>query len=55
MKDAFRKFEAKGFRVLLSNDPEQALKQYQQKPYHALIIDAGSVGRGGGHDVQPAC
>jgi serine/threonine protein kinase len=45
MKDAFRKLSQKGFRVLLTNDPEQALKQYQQKPYHTLIVDAGSVGR----------
>jgi eukaryotic-like serine/threonine-protein kinase len=45
MKDAFRKLTNKGFRVLLSNDPEQALKQYQHKPFHTLIVDAGSVGR----------
>jgi eukaryotic-like serine/threonine-protein kinase len=45
MKDAFRKLTQKGYRVLLSNDPEQALKQFQNKPYHTLIIDAGSVGR----------
>ena len=45
MKIAFRKLSQKGFRVLLTNDPEQALKQYQQKPYHTLIVDAGSVGR----------
>jgi serine/threonine protein kinase len=45
MKDAFRKLTQKGYRVLLSNDPEQALKQFQNKPYHTLIINAGSVGR----------
>ena len=45
MKDAFRRLTQKGFRVLLSNDPEQALKQYQHKPFHVLIVNAGSVGR----------
>ena len=45
MKQAFRKLSQKGYRVLLSSDPEQALKQFQQKPYHTLIVDAGSVGR----------
>jgi serine/threonine protein kinase len=45
MKNAFRKLSLKGFRVLLTNDPGQALKQFQQKPYHTLIVDAGSVGR----------
>ena len=47
LKEAFRKLTHKGMRVLLSNDPEQALKHYQQKPYHTLIVDAGSVGREG--------
>jgi len=45
MKVAFRKLSQKGFRVLRVHHPEQALKQYQQKPYHILIVDAGSVGR----------
>jgi serine/threonine protein kinase len=44
-KDAFRKLNQKGYKVLLTSDPEMALKQYQQKPYHVLIMDAGSVGR----------
>ncbi len=45
LKEAFReKFKAKGFRVLISTDPDQALKRYQQQPFHALIVDAGSIG-----------
>jgi serine/threonine-protein kinase len=36
-----------GFRVLMSSDPNQAVKRYQQGPYHALIVDAGTVGRDG--------
>lgn len=45
LKDAFRRLTHKGYRVLLSNDPDMALKQYQSKPYHTLVMDAGSVGR----------
>ncbi|MBA4191502.1 MAG: serine/threonine protein kinase [Planctomycetaceae bacterium] len=45
LKEAFReKFKAQGFRVLISIDPDQALKRYRQQPYHALIVDAGSIG-----------
>ncbi|MFO0824047.1 MAG: serine/threonine-protein kinase [Gemmataceae bacterium] len=45
LKDKFReKFKAKGFRVLLSTDPNQAIKRYQQQPFHALIVNAGSIG-----------
>jgi len=48
LQDAFRdKFKSAGFRVLLSIDPAQAVKQYQRQPYHALIIDARTVGREG--------
>lgn len=48
LKEAFRKFKGRGFeKVLISNDPEMAIKQYKEKPFHALIVDAGSVGRGG--------
>jgi serine/threonine protein kinase len=48
LKDAFReKFKNRGYRVLVSSDPAQALKQYQQQPFHALIVDAGSVGKEG--------
>jgi DNA-binding response OmpR family regulator len=48
LRDAFRdKFKAHGYRVLLSIDAEQAVKRYQQSPYHALLIDAGTVGKEG--------
>lgn len=51
-KDAFReKFRAKGFaRVLISSDPTRTLEQYRNQPYHALIVDASSVGK----DVKDA-
>lgn len=45
---AFReKFKQHGYRVLISIDPEQALKRYQQQPYHALVVDAGALGEAG--------
>jgi len=48
LQDAFReKFKAHGYRVLISIDPAQALKRFQDKPYHALIVDAGTVGADG--------
>ncbi len=48
LQDAIReKFKAAGFRVLISIDPEQAVRRYQQQPYHSLIVDAGTVGRQG--------
>ena len=36
-----------GLRVLMSIDPGQALKRYQTLPYHALLVNAGSVGKEG--------
>jgi len=48
LQDAFRaKFKSHGYRVLLSSDPGQAVRRYQQQAYHAVIIDAGTVGRDG--------
>jgi serine/threonine protein kinase len=48
LQDVFRKqFKKLGFRVLMSIDPAQALNRFKQQPYHALIIDAGTVGREG--------
>lgn len=45
LKDHIREgFKERGYRVLLSNDPEQPLKRYQQQPYHALVVNAGSAG-----------
>jgi serine/threonine protein kinase len=48
LRDAFReKFKKQGYRVLLSSDPGMAVLRYKQQPYHALIVDARSVGRDG--------
>ncbi len=48
LQDVFReKFKALGFRVLISSDGTNALKRYQQTPYHALLVDAGTAGRDG--------
>jgi eukaryotic-like serine/threonine-protein kinase len=48
LQDAFReKFKAQGYRVLLSIDPGQAARRYQQQAYHAVIIDARTVGQDG--------
>lgn len=47
LKDGFRKLKQKGYQVLLSNDPAQALKRYHDQPYHVLVVDAGSVGHEG--------
>ena len=48
LQDVFRKqFKKLGFRVLISIDPAQALNRFKQQPYHALIIDVGTVGRDG--------
>ncbi len=48
LQDVLRKqFKKLGFRVLISIDPQQALLRFKQQPYHALIIDAGTVGREG--------
>ena len=34
-----------GFRVLLSADPNRALHRYEEQPYHALIVDAGTAAK----------
>lgn len=48
LQDVFRaKLKTLGFRVLMTIDPDQAVKRYQQQPYHAVLIDAGTVGREG--------
>ncbi len=47
LQDAFRGLTKKGYRVLVSVDPAQAIKQYQAKPYHVLIVDGGTVGKDG--------
>jgi serine/threonine protein kinase len=48
LQGAFReKFKEHGYRVLLSIDPAQAVNRYKQQPYHALIVDARTVGEDG--------
>jgi serine/threonine protein kinase len=48
LQDVLRhKFRKMGFKVLISADPGTALRRYQQSPYHALVIDCGTVGRDG--------
>lgn len=45
LKDAFReKFKQHGYRVLITIDPMMAVSRFQQQPYHALIIDARTIG-----------
>ena len=47
-QDALRdRFKSFGLRVLISIDPAQAVKRYQTQPYHALLVNAGSVGKEG--------
>jgi eukaryotic-like serine/threonine-protein kinase len=48
LQEAIRnKFKEMGFRVYLAIDPMRALERFQQQPYNALIIDAGTVGEDG--------
>ncbi len=48
LQDVFReRFKRMGFRVLISRDPAQARRRYQQAPYHALVVDCRTVGRDG--------
>jgi eukaryotic-like serine/threonine-protein kinase len=47
-QDVFREhFSKNGFRVLLSADPQRAVHRYEEQPYHALIVDAGTAGEAG--------
>jgi len=48
LQDVFRdKLKSMGFRVLISNDANNALKRYQQSPYHSILLDAGTTGKDG--------
>jgi serine/threonine protein kinase len=49
LQSVFReKLKEYGFaRVLITIDPEQVVKRYQQQPFHACLIDAGALGREG--------
>jgi serine/threonine protein kinase len=56
LQDVFRdKLKQIGFRVLMSSDATQAVRRYQQGPYHALIIDIGTVGRDGLEAYRKVC
>jgi serine/threonine protein kinase len=45
LQDALRtKFKELGYRVLLAGDPSRALMRYQQQPFDAFVMDAGSAG-----------
>src|SRR5262249_55297213 len=46
IQDAFRdKFKKMGYQVFLSGDPTVALNRYRQKPFDALVLDAGGADR----------
>ncbi|MCS7022823.1 MAG: serine/threonine-protein kinase [Gemmataceae bacterium] len=45
LKEPFRKLNHKGYRVVLSSDPQLAVRQFRKQPYDALIMDGGTVGR----------
>jgi serine/threonine protein kinase len=48
IQDVFRDhFSKSGFRPLISSDPNRAVHRYEEQPYHALIIDAGTAGEAG--------
>ncbi|MBY0521807.1 MAG: protein kinase [Gemmataceae bacterium] len=48
LQDVIRtRFKEAGYRVLMSADPSRALLRFQQHPFDALILDAGSVGSAG--------
>jgi tRNA A-37 threonylcarbamoyl transferase component Bud32 len=47
-QDAFReKLKARGYRVLISIHPTQAVSRFQQQPYDALIVDCVAAEREG--------
>ncbi|MGL6094364.1 MAG: protein kinase domain-containing protein [Fimbriiglobus sp.] len=48
LQDVFRDRLAKlGLRVLMTADPAPVLKRYKQQPFHAAVVDAGTVGPDG--------
>lgn len=47
LKAVFRKEFSDQFRVLMSAEPDRALNRYEEQPYHALIVDAGTAGEPG--------
>lgn len=48
LKEVFRdRFTAEKFRVLMSSTPDRALHRYEEQPYHAIVVDAGTAGEPG--------
>jgi serine/threonine protein kinase len=48
LQNAIReRFKELGYKVLISLDANRAFQRYQQQPYHALVVDAGSAGEEG--------
>jgi CheY-like chemotaxis protein len=48
LRDAIRDhFKGLGYRVLAAGDPERALERFQQNPFDALVVDAGTTGDNG--------
>lgn len=48
LQDAFReKLKEYGYRVLISINAAQAVARYNQKPFHAIIVDCGTANRDG--------
>jgi serine/threonine protein kinase len=41
------KLQEMGYRVCALDDPEAVLPQYRAQPFHALVVDVGSVGESG--------
>jgi serine/threonine protein kinase len=41
------KFKALGYRVLVSIDPTSAVQRFKQQPFHALLLDLGTIGNEG--------
>jgi CheY-like chemotaxis protein len=48
LQDKLREhFKRQGYRVLMAGEPSRAIERYQQQPFDALILDAGTVGEDG--------
>jgi tRNA A-37 threonylcarbamoyl transferase component Bud32 len=48
LQDIIReRFSAAGLRVLIAQDPQRAVNRYEEQPYHAIIVDAGTAGQAG--------
>jgi serine/threonine protein kinase len=45
LKEPFRKLNQKGYRVVLSSDPQLAVRQFRKQPFDTLVMDGGTIGR----------